>query len=109
MTDKNTTFYKVVDTNSGLSIAHIDARIANHVITPETDDSRVRVDTCMTTYIENNESLGWGPIDQRTTYQIGETTNAEDICTDETNVSGAGLHLFTNRTDAIAWMNTVDA
>jgi len=70
----------------------------------EADDSRLRADRLLVEHIENLTSTAWGPVDQRTVYSIGEVTRANTLETDESVVSGAGLHAFKDRDDAVTWM-----
>lgn len=96
--------YKVVQTDDGPSIAHLHLPEDAAAVLPDTDDSRLRASALVPTYIENLTDTGWGPVDGRTIYRIGERTEAPTIDRDESTVSGAGLHAFRERSDAEAWM-----
>ncbi len=100
--------FKVVDSNAGPTIAHLRPADGATCVEPDTSDSRSRLDRVVTTWLENNESLGWGPVDGRTEYRIGKVTKAPTLNRDETVVSGAGLHVFNERDDAVNWMEQAD-
>lgn len=100
--------YKVVDTNDGPTIAHLQVPDSATTVQPEADDSRLRADKLRTKYIENLTSTSWGPVDQRTVYSIGEVTEADAFDSDPQTVSGAGLHAFKERDDAEAWMEQAE-
>lgn len=102
------TVYKVVDTDDGPTIAHLQVPDSATTVKPKANDSRLRADRLRTEYIENLTSTAWGPVDQRTVYSIGEVTRADALETDESVVSGAGLHVFRERDDAVAWMEQAE-
>lgn len=100
--------YKVVKTANGPTVAHLVFPDGCTVVRPEADDSRLRVDRARTEFIEDMESTAWGPVDERTVYSIGEVTEAEQLDEDPEVVSGAGLHAFEKRQDAVKWMEQAD-
>lgn len=97
--------YKVVQTDKGPTIAHLLSGPTDATLVfPDDRETQVRADRLLVEYIENNENMGWGPVDGRTVYKIGEVTEAHSLNEDESVVSGAGLHAFTEREDARKWM-----
>lgn len=101
-------YYKVVDTDSGLSIAHVELTDDAEMVVPVGDKAKVRADELYVEFIENYCSEGWGPVDGRTMYRVGEVTAVDEFNDDESEVSGAGLHAFQYRRDAEKWMETAD-
>lgn len=100
----NVTLYKVVETKVGQTIAHL-KHIGDVIVEPkDVSDTRVRVDKVLTEYIENNRTTAWGPVDKRTVYSVGEVTEADEVNTDVSIVSGAGLHAFREKDAALKWM-----
>lgn len=101
------TYYKIVQTHDGPSVAHLTTDgLDTELVEPK--DEQVRADKFRTEYIENNQPMGWGPVDGRTEYRIGEVTEADELNRDESAVSAAGLHAFTNRQDALDWMESAE-
>jgi len=100
--------YKVVGTDDGPTICHLRVPCDATTVQPQVDDSRLRAEKLLTEYIENLKTTGWGVIDQRTVYSIGEITEADALETDESVVSGAGLHAFKKRKDAKKWMEKAE-
>lgn len=97
------TFYKVVETAAGETVAHL-KHVGDVIVEPEARDTQVRVDKVITQYIENNHTMGWGPVDKRTVYKVGEVTEADEVNTDVSIVSASGLHAFTEKDAALSWM-----
>lgn len=100
--------YKIVDSPSGHTVAQLNLVEGCRCLSPETSDSQVRANKVLTVYIENNEPEGWGPVDSRTVYRVGAVTESHDFNDDETTVSGAGIHAFREREDALDWMEQAD-
>ncbi len=100
--------YKIVQSDAGPTVAHLDIPIDATVVRPNADDSRLRADRLLVEFLENMETMGWGPVDERTVYSIGEVTEADDLDEDEEVVSGAGLHAFRDREDALDWLEGAD-
>lgn len=101
--------YKVVQSAEGPTIAHLLTVSSTTLVKPaDADDSRVRADSLLVYHLENHEDVGWGPVDGRTVYQVGEQTEADNLDEDEETVSSAGLHAFEKREDAKRWMQAAD-
>jgi|APHM01.1.fsa_nt_gi hypothetical protein len=103
------TYYKVVQSDSGPTIAHLSLPSAAATCRPNcANDSRLRASALLVEWLENNEPMGWGPVDGRTVYKVGEVTEATGLNDDPSIVSGEGLHLFGERKDAADWMETAN-
>jgi hypothetical protein len=103
------TYYKVVQSDTGPTIAHLTIpEWATTCCPNEANDSRLRASAVRVTYLENNQAMGWGPIDGRTVYSIGTVTEATGLDEDPSIVSGKGIHLFNDREDAVDWMAAAD-
>jgi hypothetical protein len=103
------TYYKVVQSDSGPTIAHL--RLPSEAATCRpscANDSRLRASAVLVEWLENNEPMGWGPVDGRTAYKVGEVTAATGLDEDPSVVSGEGVHMFIDREDAEKWMETAD-
>jgi hypothetical protein len=98
------TVHKVVETDTGLSIAELAVPDDADIVQPDTvDDSRVRVNKVVPEFIEDYSTTAWGPVAKNTVYEIGCVTRAT-LDRDESQISSAGIHAFTERKDAKKWM-----
>jgi hypothetical protein len=98
------TVHKVVETDTGLSIAELAVPDHADVVQPDgVDDSRVRVNEVVPEFIEDYSTTAWGPVSKNTVYEIGCVTRV-GLDRDESHVSGAGIHAFTEKKDAKKWM-----
>jgi hypothetical protein len=100
--------YKIVQSDAGPTVAHLIVPESAVVIKPHVDDSHFRADRLLVEFLENMETMGWGPVDERTVYSVGEVTEVDDLDEDEEVVSGAGLHAFGDRGDALRWMEQAE-
>jgi len=93
------TVFKVVQTESGPRVAHLRLPEGTNTFHRETaSDSRFRAERLLPIFIEGCHTVGWGPVDGRTIYRIGEITVSD----------GYGLHAFRKRRDAEKWMEQAD-
>jgi hypothetical protein len=91
--------YKVLQTDGGPEVAHLQLPEGAETMHEESgDDSRFRATRAVPVFIEGNHVMGWGPVDGRTVYRVGEETRAENH----------GLYLFRKKVDAYTWMKHAD-
>jgi len=102
------TVYKVVETETGLSVAELSVPVDADIVQPDTaGDSRVRVNKVVPEFIEDYSTTAWGPVSKNTVYEIGCVTRAT-LNRDESQISSAGIHAFTEKKDAEKWMQSFE-